>query len=67
MFNFSEMAKNMSIAQRLLYNLDNGMDEREFNTPKPPPNWPQRGKIVVKNIEARYRRMFPLVIKNVSF
>ena len=67
MFNFSEMAKNMSGIQRIFYNIDDSNEERDFLEPQPPSNWPSQGQIEMENVDIRYRANLPLVLKNISF
>lgn len=67
MFMIAENAKNMSSAQRIFYNIGDADQERNFDEPLPPSNWPQTGTIEAKDISVRYRENLPLVIKKINF
>lgn len=69
-FAYSEVAKNISAAQRIKEYEDNRIFEDELKKPlssKIPDKWPSNGEIKLENISIRYRKNLPLVIKNLSF
>jgi ABC-type multidrug transport system fused ATPase/permease subunit len=66
-FSFSEVAKGMSSVQRLVEYIEYDIHERPWDTPKAPQNWPQEGRIELKNLTLRYRAKLPLVIKGLDF
>lgn len=41
--------------------------EKQFFTPKAPENWPNSGKIAVRNLSVRYRKGLPLVLDGINF
>lgn len=66
---YSEVAKNISAAQRIKEYEDNKTFEDEFEKPRVEDiyeNWPQNGKIEFSRISVKYRKKLPLVIKNFS-
>ena len=58
--------KNMCIIERLKEYHDFDTFEADFYKPTPPPTWPTRGKISIKNLSIRYRPDLPLALKNIN-
>eukprot|EP01040_Poterioochromonas_malhamensis_P014174 gene14174-15673_t len=60
----------MNSTERIKYYMDNipyeGLPEREIDPATIPATWPEKGAIVAKNIEMRYRDG-PLVLKGIDF
>jgi ABC-type multidrug transport system fused ATPase/permease subunit len=66
-FQMSEVAKGGSIIQRLREYCDDELFEAELEAPKARTNWPESGKIEVKDISVRYRDGLPDVLNKLSF
>ncbi|CAG8727207.1 6738_t:CDS:2, partial [Racocetra persica] len=59
---------NMNSVERLIYYSDKLEVEAENIVPdnRPPPGWPSRGEIHIKNLEIKYGLDSPLVLKGIS-
>ncbi|CAG8498718.1 35739_t:CDS:2, partial [Racocetra persica] len=64
----SEVEANMNSVERLVYYSDKLEVEAENIIPdnRPPPGWPARGEIHIKNLEIKYGPDSPLVLKGIS-
>ncbi|CAG8585068.1 24520_t:CDS:2, partial [Racocetra persica] len=64
----AEVEANMNSVERLVHYSDNLEIEADNIIPdhRPPPEWPSRGEIHIKNLEIKYRPDSPLVLKGVS-
>ncbi|KRX04011.1 P-loop containing nucleoside triphosphate hydrolase [Pseudocohnilembus persalinus] len=58
---------SMDSVYRVLDYINNLEQERSFDFPKKPQNWPKNGHVSIKDIRYRYRDDLPLVIKGISF
>jgi ATP-binding cassette, subfamily C (CFTR/MRP), member 1 len=58
----------MNSAERILHYANEIEQEAPSQRPdhKPPPEWPQRGEIQIKDISLRYRPGLPIVLKGIS-
>ncbi|KAI9002587.1 hypothetical protein DFJ74DRAFT_696267 [Hyaloraphidium curvatum] len=66
---FAETEAQMNSVERLLYYENELVHEAQSIVPdnRPPPSWPDAGRIEFKGLEMRYRPDLPLVLKGVSF
>lgn len=62
-----EISKSMSSVERLQEYSEYKIHERDYENPPKPENWPSEGKIEFKDVNIRYRKGLPLVIKDLSF
>ncbi|CAG8684351.1 647_t:CDS:10 [Cetraspora pellucida] len=64
----AEVEANMNSVERLVHYSDDLEVEAEniMLDNRPPPGWPARGEIHIKNLEIRYRPDSPLVLKGIS-
>lgn len=65
----TELENEMNSAERLVYYAENLEQEpaQEIPENKPPPGWPQHGKVEFDNVWLRYRPTLPNVLKGVDF
>ncbi|CAG8742883.1 11311_t:CDS:2, partial [Acaulospora colombiana] len=65
---FADVEATMNSVERLLYCIDNVEGEADLIIPehRPPPEWPSKGEIVIKDLEIRYGPENPPVIKGIS-
>ncbi|CAG8625397.1 12375_t:CDS:10 [Gigaspora margarita] len=63
-----EVEANMNSVERLVHYSDNLEVEAENIIPenRPPPGWPARGEVHIKNLEIKYGPDSPLVLKGIS-
>ncbi|KAI9004971.1 P-loop containing nucleoside triphosphate hydrolase protein [Hyaloraphidium curvatum] len=67
MRNLTEMELQLNGVERLQYYIDHLPSEAaEVTELKPPPSWPSKGQIELKNLEMRYAPDLPLVIKGIN-
>lgn len=64
--NLSEVANGTTSIQRMEEYIECDDFEAEFETPEAKSSWPRTGQIQVKNVNVRYRKDLPLVLKNIS-
>ncbi|KAF0367633.1 ABC transporter [Gigaspora margarita] len=64
----AEVEANMNSVERLVHYSNNLEVEAENIIPdnRPPPGWPSRGEIHIKNLEIKYGPDSPLVLKGIS-
>lgn len=64
---YSNVEMNMNSVERVMEYMD--VEQEPYNecVTTPPIDWPQQGKIEVKDLSLRYAPSLPKVIKNVSF
>lgn len=66
-FSYGEVAKGFSATQRVKEYDDNTVFEDDFEKPSNISiNWPESGKIELRDISAKYRKGLPLVIQNLN-
>ena len=65
---FAEVENNMNATERVHYYATSVENEAPLDIPdrKPPPSWPQRGEVVMKDVTMRYRDGLPKVLKGLS-
>ncbi|KAG0207958.1 hypothetical protein BGX28_000971 [Mortierella sp. GBA30] len=66
----STLENNMNSAERLVYYVENLVQERpphKPENPSPDAAWPSEGAISFKNVSMRYRDELPRVLRNISF
>lgn len=62
----SEVDKGINAIERLRYFGEELEQEAPLHTIDMPESWPDKGEIVLKNVEMRYRKNLPLVLQNLS-
>ena len=67
LFNINALTQSMNAIQRIEDQVDFDEFEANFDAPQPQKDWPNTGKISIKNISIRYRKNLPLVLDNISF
>ena len=66
-YNTTESVVSMTSIQRLLQNVDDEDLEKSEGTVNPPQQWPVEGNIKAVNINLKYRKHLPFVLRGVSF
>jgi len=57
----------MISTSQLLHYVDLDHEAAPHQPQDPPKDWPQRGHVVFRNVEMRYRPELPLVLKGLTF
>lgn len=65
-FTMTSFMTEMSAVERIHEYENWKVHEKSFSEPQPPKNWPQRATINIQNLNIRYRKGLPLVIKNLN-
>ena len=65
---FAEVENNMNSTERVHYYATAIETEAPLDVPerKPPPSWPERGDVVMKDLVLRYREGLPAVLRNLN-
>lgn len=63
----THLMKNMSCVERLREYVEYDIHEKDWDKPKAPENWPKSGDIEFRDVELRYRKNLPLVLRGVNF
>jgi ATP-binding cassette, subfamily C (CFTR/MRP), member 1 len=65
---FAEMENNMNATERVHHYATSIETEAPLDLPdrKPPPSWPEKGVVVLKDVVLRYREGLPAVLRNLN-
>ena len=64
---FAELEASMNAVERVNYYASSIEREQDRTSENPPPDdWPQRGEIVIQNLEMQYREDTPLVLRGIN-
>jgi ATP-binding cassette, subfamily C (CFTR/MRP), member 1 len=65
---FAEVENNMNATERVDHYATSIETEAPLDLPdrKPPPTWPDKGEVIMKDVELRYREGLPAVLKNLN-
>ena len=64
---FTDFLIYFTSAERVFRNIEDDLDERNYELPESKTNWPSKGSLIAKGVNIRYQKHMPLVLKNLNF